>query len=248
MRAVKTNLTISLIILGLITALFVATTVAYFSDTKKMTNVITAGDVKITLSEAAVKRDSAGNLIEDPTADRIYGDSGNRVHDYGRIYPSLSIHKDPTIKNVGSDEAWVAFKLTFNDGVGDIRKIMGYPTGDHLDPHMLFTGKLFDEPLERGMWNGFPTALYNENFALVQVGRPEQDKYEIYIFMLKPLKSGYSVTVFDTMTIPEEWTSEEMKELTNFSIDVEAFGVQAFNLDSCFTAMTSALPKYFNFS
>ena len=51
------------ILLGLLVVLLVATTLAYFSDTRQVTNTITAGNVEIVLSEAQVKPDSTGNLV-----------------------------------------------------------------------------------------------------------------------------------------------------------------------------------------
>ena len=248
MRKLKLNLAISGILLAVLTMLFVATTVAYFSDSKHVTNTITVGNVQILLSEASVKRDDVGHLIQDTTVSRIYGGNSDETQNYGYIYPSQSIYKDPTIENVGSEEAWVAFKVTVKDGIGDLRKLMGYPNSDHIDLRVLFSGALFSEGFERSEWNGFEKVFHNENYAMLQVGKPHEDKYEFYIFILKPLESGKKVVLFDNMTIPEEWGNLEMQELKNLVIDVEAFGVQTFNLENCYEAMTKALPKYFTFN
>lgn len=248
MRKLKVNIATSAILLGVVTILFIATTVAYFSDNKKVTNTITVGNVEIVLTESAVKRDDSGHMVQDTTAPPIIGSSDGKVHNYGVIYPSQSIYKDPTVKNTGSEAAWIAFKVTVRDGNGDLRKVMGYQHSDHIDIHVLFSGALFSETAHRGTWNGFERVLYNDRYAMVQVGDPAGDKYEFYIFILNPLESGKQVTIFDNMTIPDEWGSIEMQELSQLTIDVEAFGVQTFNLDSCFDAMTSALPKYFKFN
>ena len=39
-----------------------------------------------------------------------------------------------------------------------------------------------------------------------------------------------------------------MQELAELTIEIEAFGVQTFNMADCYTAMTTALPEYFNFN
>lgn len=248
MRKIKLQLALSSILLATMILLFVATTVAYFSDNKQFTNTITSGNVEITLSEAAVKRDSVGHLVQDITAPRVYGGSGNEVHNYGKIYPSQTIFKDPTIKNVGSEDAWVAFKLTLDDGGGDIRKIMGYQNIDYVNIFVLFSGGLFDGAATIGTWNGFDNVIYNDEYAMIQIPNPSEDKYEFYIFVLDSLKNNEKVTVFDTMTISDEWNNAEMQEFAEFRIDVEAFGVQTFNMESCFYAMITALPEHFEFN
>lgn len=249
MKKLKINLALSIVLLGVLTVLFVATTVAYFTDNKRLaTTTITSGNVEIVLSEAAVKRDDVGHLVQDSSVPRIFGGNGNEVNNYGEIYPSQIIYKDPTITNTGTNEAWVAFKITVKDGSGDIRKLMGYPNSNHIDIRVLFSGAIFDEGAQRGIWNNFERVIFNENYAMVQVGSPAKDKYEFYVFILKPLEKGKSVTVFDTMRIPAEWNNSEMQELAQLTIDVEAFGVQKFNFDTCFDAMTTALPEYFTFN
>jgi len=105
--------------------LLVSATVAYFSDEVQITNTMTAGNVVIELTEAAVKREQ-GNLVENPLAPRIKGAEEATVRSYGTIYPGISIFKDPTIQNVGESDAWIAAKITFNDGDGDLSKLIGY--------------------------------------------------------------------------------------------------------------------------
>ena len=61
-KLVKFNLYMSCVLLVAFVLMLVATTVAYFSDTQKMTNTFTSGNVKLMLSEAAVKPDANGNL------------------------------------------------------------------------------------------------------------------------------------------------------------------------------------------
>lgn len=250
MEKLKTRLFLSSILLVTMVLLFVATTVAYFSDRKQFTGIITSGNVEIMLSEAAVKRDDVGNLVEDKSVPRITSYE-NGVHNYGRIYPSQTIFKDPTIHNKGTEEAWVAFKIKINDGAGNLLNVLSYPnsTSDHIDIHVLFTGGFMSAPsVKRGTWKGFDLAFYNEDFAMVQIADPLNDTFEFYFFVLKPLAVGKTVTVFDTMTIPEYWNNVDMQELANLRIDVEAYGVQTFNMSDCFTAMTTALPEHFDFN
>lgn len=255
MRKTKLQLALSSILLVTMVLLFVATTVAYFSDHKQFTNTITSGNVEIVLSEAAVTRDSVGHLVEDKSRPRITS-YDNATHNYGRIYPSQTIFKDPTIKNTGSEEAWVAYRITLKDGKGDLRKLLGYHLNNNpntisneIDISILFDGALFGDPrVHLGEWNGIDNVLYTEEYAMVQVADPANNKFEFYVFILKPLQSGEDVTFFNTMTIPNEWNNAQMQELAELTIEIEAFGVQTFNMVDCYTAMTTALPEYFNFN
>ena len=71
----KFNLYVSVILLALLLLFFVGATLAYFSDTKQATATLTAGNVRITLSESAVKEEG-WNLVPDPESPRIFGGDG----------------------------------------------------------------------------------------------------------------------------------------------------------------------------
>ena len=65
MKSLKQKLIITNILLVISVLLLIGTTVAYFTDKAQITNTLTTGDVKIVLTEAEVKSDGKGNLIED---------------------------------------------------------------------------------------------------------------------------------------------------------------------------------------
>ncbi len=247
-KIIKFNMYMSFILLMVMVLMFVAATVAYFSDHKQVTNTMTAGDVEIMLSESAVKSDEVGNLVADPLANRILGGTEIVVNNYGKVYPSQTIYKDPTVKNIGSLPAWIAAKVTFSEGGGDLAKVMGYDSHQGVDIEVLLSGGLLDEPVRVGNWNGFDHVCFNERYAMVQVPNDAEGEYAFYFFLLDPLESDKTVLLFDTFTVPAEWNNTEMRELEDLKIKVEAFAVQTFNLDSCFGAMTDAFPDYFNFN
>jgi len=235
MRKIKLNIALTLIMLTVLVSLFVATTLAYFSDSKHVTNTMTSGNVKIALSESAVKYDQIGNLVADPSKPPIIGGSENQIHNYGKIYPSQTIHKDPTVKNIGSETAWIAFKITVKDGKGDLRKIMGYPNSDHIDIRVFFSGALFSERASMISWNGFEKVIKNDKYAMVQVGSPHLDKYEFYVFLLNPVESGEEITLFDTMTISDEWGNTEMQELSELTLTLKRSECRRLTLKVVFT-------------
>ena len=247
-KIVKFNMYTSCVLLVAFVLMLIGVTIAYFTDTKKMSNTFTAGNVKLALSEAAVKPDSSGNLVEDTSADRIYGGTEKVVNNYGKVYPKQSIFKDPTIANIGDTPEWAAVKVTFRDGVGDLTKIMGYEGYEDIDIEVLLSGGLLDEDVHVGTWNGFDYVCYNENYAMVQVPNPSESEFVFYFFMLKPLEVEETVQIFNKLHFPVEWQEEEMNNLGNLKIKVQAFGAQTYELQSCFEAMTKAFPDHFNFN
>ena len=62
-KIVKFNLYMSGILLVIVVLMFLTASIAYFTDTKQATATLTSGNVKIVLSEAAVKKDASGNLV-----------------------------------------------------------------------------------------------------------------------------------------------------------------------------------------
>lgn len=249
MKSARLHLIINAILLIVLLLMLVSTSIAYFSEHREVRNVMTSGNVKIELSEAAVKKDGTGNLIEDTSKPRIFGDTAPTINDYGkigRIFPSQSIYKDPTIHNIGTDDAWIAFKVVINDGDGDIHKLLGYEGYDEIDIEEFFTGELSSKDTHLlNEWNGFTDVLYNDDFYMVQVPKRSDDEYHFNFFIRKKLPKDESVTLFNQMHIPSYWTNENMKELVDLEITVHAFAVQTVNLNDCFTAMRSAFPDHF---
>lgn len=251
-RIVKFNLWMSCILLVLCVVFLIATTIAYFSDRKAVTNTLTTGNVKIELSEAAVQKDSFGNLIEDKSKSRVFGTADSVINDYGTVYPGQSIYKDPKIENTGSNDAWVAAKVTIDDGRGDLTKLMGYEGYSDIDIQMLLSGGLFtndpNDKLHYGNWNGFEDVHYCNRFVLIQVPDPANDKFEFYFLMQKPLKPDETVVLFDHIKFDDSWDGSDMQNFVDLKLDVQAFAVQTFDLDSCLEAMTLAFPDYFKFN
>lgn len=105
----KKILSVALIVLAIA---IVGTSLAYFTDTKTAKNVITTGNIKITLDEAAVieAEDGSGCTTWTATADRVEGNS------YGSVYPGAILPKDPIIHNVGKNPAYVRLVITVENG------------------------------------------------------------------------------------------------------------------------------------
>lgn len=246
MNKEKRSLLFSLISLVLCIVLFAYTTFAYFSDSKEMTNTFTAGNIKIEMSEAAVKRDDHGNLVENTAADRVLG-GDDAVHDYGVVYPGIEIYKDPTIRNIGTEDAWIAARVVVTDGRGDLRNVIGFGGSDGINIRELLSGGLLDETCLFGQWNGIDGVRYNDHYAFVQTAHPEIGEYVFYFFIEAPFAAEDEVVLFDRFAVADDWNGEEISELIDLKIRVEAYGVQTFDLKSSFEAMTKAFPDQFPF-
>ena len=237
--------------ISIATSLAVGGSIAFFTDAKQSETVFTSGNVYIELTEAAVKADSRGDLVEDTEADRIYGseinDSGAAaVNNYGVIFPGQSIHKDPTIKNIGSSKAWVAAKIIIEDGAGDIHRLFCYNEhSDSIDIEALLAGGLLDEHIYIDTWNGIDDVCYNDNYAMIQHSNHQNGRYEFYFIMLNPLAKGESVELFDTMFINDMFGNNEMVEFRELKITVQAFAVQTFGFSSALEAMEDAFGDHF---
>ena len=248
-KIVKFNLIMSCVILSVLVVMFLGVTIAYFTDTKQATNTFTAGNVRITLVESAVKPDEYGNLVKDPEQMMFTGKRDmSEVRDYGRVYPGMSVYKDPTITNTGDAPEWIAAKVTLTDGAGDLHKVIGYSGYGEIDIERLLTGGLLDEHVEVEDWNGIEDVCVNDRYAMIQVADNAEGKYEFYFLMLKPLEVGESVMIFEHVVFDQMWNNAHMKELAELRIDVQAYGVQTQQLSDCFQAMTMAFPEHFPFN
>ena len=253
-KMIKSNiLTVTLIALVVIIAT-ASTSIAYFSDNKEMANVFTAGNVYISLTEAAVKSDGTGNLVEDTSTPRVQGvaiDSAEGVtNDYGTLFPGKTMHKDPTIQNTGDDPAWIAAKIIITDGSGDINKLYGYENSQMIDIKDMLDGApdttLLGGSARVGLWNGIEDVRYNDMHAMVQVADTTNGVYEFYFFLNAALLPGEEIVLFDTMTIDPTFSNAQMQERANLEITVQAFAVQTYGFESSYAAMCRAFPQYFN--
>ena len=248
----KFRLIASILLFAVSITMASAATIAFFTDARQSTGVFTAGNVYVELTEAAVKPDRYGNLVEDTERDRIYGaelsdETSVVLHDYGIVFPGQTIHKDPIVKNVGSESAWIAVKVIIEDGNGDIHRLFGYnDQTNEIDIELLITGGLLDEHVHVGLWNNISGVCHNDNYAMVQVADRRSGKYEFYFFIANTLGSGDSVEIFDTVVIDPFFGNAEMQEFRELKVTVQAFAVQKYGFDNCFEAMKRAFSKHFS--
>ena len=99
---------ISVIILAMTIA---SATTAYFTDTDVAVNEFTVGNVDITLTETNANYDGTP----------IYDDNDDGVYEFGRLYPGRTYTKTAVIENTGTEDAYLAARITLESAGLDNR-------------------------------------------------------------------------------------------------------------------------------
>lgn len=214
----------------LLVAASVLGTMAYLTSSAEVKNTFTVGRVEIKLDEAKV------------TADGIPVEGAARVtaNSY-KLMPGTTYTKDPTVTvKAGSEESYVRMKVTFNNAT----KIIALCT----DPE--FAG---DGPT--GVENAFPLirmVKFVETNAAKWDGIIPDNMVEMEDMLLMPKYFAYDETadtltyifyyretvtaptadvvlpvLFNSITVPEWVTGEQLAKLNNFQITVVAEAIQA---------------------
>lgn len=213
----------------LLVAASVLGTMAYLTSTDTVTNTFTVGKVEIKLDETDVTN---------PNGPRV------KANSY-KLMPGNTYTKDPTVTVLnGSEASYVRMKVTFNNAT----EIIALCT----DPEFADDGPTGVEnayPLIRmvefveanaAKWDGIiPDNMVDTEEMLGDGKTPTKyfayDKTAdtlTYIFYYKdPVKAPNGDVVlpvlFDSITVPEWATGEQLKALNNFQITVVAEAIQA---------------------
>lgn len=214
----------------LLVAASVLGTMAYLTSTDTVTNTFTVGKVEIKLDEAKV------------TADGIPVESAARVTENSyKLMPGNTYTKDPTVTvKAGSEASYVRMKVTFNNAT----KIIALCT----DPEVAGDGPTGVEnafPLIRmvkfvetnaAKWDGIiPDNMVDTEDMLADAKYFAYDETAdtlTYIFYYRETVTAPTADVvlpvlFDSITVPEWVTGEQLKALNNFQITVIAEAIQA---------------------
>jgi len=258
----------------------ISMSLAYFTDTDAVKNEFTVGDVEIDLTEGAWIRDldpaspTYGDIIpavydengdkvpaEGVVADRDYvGETATEasVNNYGKLYPGMTVYKDPIIENTGSENAFVAAKITITDGAGDdidLTKIIGstvapgfinltgFVTGGECGVQMPYD--------EDGIFGAGANVHYTDTVFVKQIPRGN-GVWDIYVFVINPLGGSddttgldKKITLFTNINVSGEWDQAEMANLKDLSIDVKSYATQTSGFATCLEAMKAAFPTDF---
>ena len=239
----KKKITTVVLLLAFLAIAVTGGTLAYFTDTDSATHTYTAGNVEIDLTEGAVVKNDSGNYVFiDRINNRIdVGANEEDEYDFGKLYPAMTIAKDPTITNLGSENAYIAAKVTITSA-GDLYEILGLEGYDIIDINTVVDGGLSDQTVNV-INNYCGTSLVvhgNNEFAVYQEADRQTNTYVLYFFIEDAKATNEEVVLFEQLTIPSTWDNAEMAQLENLKITVDAFATQEYGFASCYDAMTTA--------
>lgn len=217
----------------LLIAASVLGTMAYLTSTAKVENTFTIGKVEIKLDEAKVNADG----IPEEGAARVQANSY-------KLMPGTTYTKDPTVTvKAGSEESYVRMKVTFNNA----KEIIALCTDPEFADEVTGVENAF--PLIRmvnfvkanaAKWDGIiPDNMVDTEEMLGDGKTPTKyfayDKTAdtlTYIFYYRETVTATTADVvlpvlFDSITVPEWVTGEQLKALNDFKITVVAEAIQA---------------------
>ena len=237
----KRILTIALVVALLATCF--GGTLAYLQDTKAVKNTFTTGKVYITLDEQ--KLDGSGRTTE--------------TQDY-KLLPAMSVTKDPTITlNEGSEAAYLAAVIKVKLPNADLDLMKGETMNLIHDTHedMLMVGGLLEgseyvqsvTPKDHPLSGKNNMLVYGtEDYSIYQIPNSAEEEWTIYMFFEDAKTEGTEIKLFDTIKVPATWGNAEMAAVQGMTIEVTAYGVQAYGFDDCYKAMTTAFEDAFKFN
>lgn len=226
----------------LLVAASVLGTMAYLKDSKVVKNTFTVGNVAISLDEAKV--DGNGNAIDK---------QGNRVTNLadaervpGNAYKLLPNHtyvKDPTVTvKTPSVDSYVRMKVTFNKASALIAMCTDPEYADEV------TGVENAFPLIRMVnfvednadkWDGIiPDNMVDTGDMLADAKYfdAKNDTLTYYFYyneaVAAPTADVVLPVLFDSITVPQWATGDQLKALEGFEINVVAEAIQADGFES----------------
>lgn len=210
----KKNLLLILTAVTVVAAMAVGGTLAYFTSTDKADNTFTAGNVAIKLYEHEVvanTNEDTGLTTWNYALDTHEAKIETQENLYTGIYPGAVLPKDPTIKNTGSNPAYVRMKVTIS----------------HADAWVDKLGSGFDLT---GIFGGFD----GTKWTLAATPAVDQATNTItYIYNYDGILGAGDETgaLFTTVTIPTFFDNAEMKAVggnsRTFTLKITAEAIQS---------------------
>ena len=223
----------------LLVAASVLGTMAYLTDSKDVKNTFTVGNVAIKLDEAKV--DENGTQVVDKDGNPVARVTRNAY----KLLPNHTYVKDPTVTvKTPSVDSYVRMKVTFNKASALIAMCTDPEFADEV------TGIENAFPLIRMVnfveanadkWDGIiPDNMVETEDMLAKAKYfaydAEADTLTYYFYYNKAVAAPTADVVlpvlFDSITVPQWATGDQLKALEGFEINVVAEAIQADGFES----------------
>lgn len=208
----KKKIFIAALAICLVVVSIAGSSLAYFTDEKQYTNTFTAGNVEIKLTVN-------GTEVNESTFNT------NNTE----IYPGLTLKRDVTITNTGSEDAYVGAIITLTDTDGNLGSVIAETGGTDNIPVAITT---FLTGIDASVYDMEVVSLTNGS---VTIG------YEVYLVKKAAVSKDGTAVVFKDIVIPTEWNNTEVAAFKDMTLDVKAYAVQTKGMDKNGVAGDNAL-------
>ena len=250
----KKKLTLVVTCIVLVAAMVIGGTLAYFTDTKNATNTFAVGNVSIDLIE---QQRGENGLVPFEQGKKLYpivGSAQGEKDEYGMPIAKNYVDKMVTIKNTGSEKAYIRAYFAIPSALDD-----GYETFNAgLNVlHFNFGNDASGATTEGNQWlwthgskwNYFETTIdgiaynvyYADYYEAVDAGATtEQFVQGVYLDKSFDMKDGKAYAFGHEITLDTGWN------WNNVSCPVFAVACQAEGFDDAATAMEAAFGANYN--
>ena len=224
----------------LLVAASVLGTMAYLTDSKEVKNTFTVGNVAIKLDEAKV--DENGTQVVDKDGNPVARVTRNAY----KLLPNHTYTKDPTVTvKTPSVDSYVRMKVTFNKASAliamctDPEFAEDGPTGVENAYPLIRMVNFVEANADK--WDGIiPDNMVDTEDMLAKAKYfaydAEADTLTYYFYyneaVAAPTADVVLPVLFDSITVPQWATGDQLKKLEGFEINVVAEAIQADGFES----------------
>ena len=198
------------LVVALVAIVAVGATLAYFTDSSNVVqNTFTMGNVEIKLDE-----------IDNTKTDGSRTEEGN---EYTGVTPGVALDKDPTVWNIGANDAWVRVNVTVSNASAWKTALTNHGITDLAT---IFGGH------DATKWTRAGIAEDTSNDTIT---------YSYYYNTVVPATDGSTGALFTTVTIPAVFDNADVESIKGFEITITADAIQT---DASFTTAAQAFAKF----
>lgn len=253
----KKKLTAIFLCVALVAIAIVGASLAYFTDTKSATNTFAVGNVKIELFEQQRGENGLEPFEQNKKLYPIVGSAQGEKDEYGMPTAKNYVDKMVTIKNTGSEKAYIrayfAIPSALDDGYETFnagKNVLHFNFGNKVENGVVTSTEGAEWIWMHGnKWNYFETTIggikynvyYADYYQAVDAGATtEQFVSGVYLDKSFDIKDGKCYAFGEEVTLDDGWNWNSV------SCPVFAIACQAEGFDNAAAAMDAAFGANYN--